>query len=384
MKKVWLVIPVFLLLAATWTVADSEILPSGGGAALRQDEQGAWLGVMIKATVKKIKKGDEVKEEKSAVIVVDVVEDSPAGKAGIKVGDQLVAFNNVTLGKPGDLTDALKKLKEGDKATVTVLRDGKQMSLDVLLGAAKQRKAVVEKSIRKPRIPGVPRVPAPPMAGLGHAFSMLSGGDSYGMKIETLDRQLGEYFGAPEGEGVLIKSVEKDSEAEKAGFKAGDVIVRAGKKTVEDAGDFRSVLGAFDEGEKIPVSILRKGKEMTIELTAKDDEDEDAERRIIMRKFGSGAVPRIFHFDSDGENMQENDGLDSDDFDIRMDVDTDGIEEGVRHLRIRLNGKELDLEELKEALQEHMDELNDHMEELRENIEVEVDDDTVNIRTKKI
>lgn len=382
MKKLWLLIPILLLLAVMWTVADSEILPSGGSAALMQDEPGAWLGVMIKSTVKKVKEGNEVKEEKGAVVVQEVVDDSPAEKAGIMEGDQFVAINNVAIAKPVDLTDALKKLKGGDKATVTVLRDGKQMSLDVVLGAAKQRKVVVEKSIRTPRPPGVPRVPAPPMAGLGHAFAFGSGGSSYGLKIETLDKQLGEYFGAPEGEGVLIKSVEKESEAEKAGFKAGDVIVRAGKKTVEDVGDFRSVLGAFDKGEKIPVSIFRKGKEMTIELTAKDDED--AERRIIMRKFGSGAAPRMFHFDSDGEDMDEMDGLDSEDFDIRMDVDTDEIEDGVPRMRIRLNGKELDLEELKDALHEHMDELHEHMEELRENIEVEVDDDTVNIRTKKI
>lgn len=384
MRKFWLIVPILLLLAVTWTAADSEILPSDGGAVLTQEKPGAWLGVMVSNTVKKIKEGDEVKEEKGAVVVQKVVDDSPAEKAGIMEGDRLIAFNNVTLGKASDLTDALKKLKAGDKATVTVLRDGKQMSLDVVPGAAKQRKVVVEKSIRMPRPPGVPRAPVPPMAGLSHAFSMLSGSGTYGMKIETLDKQLGEYFGAPGGEGVLIKSVEKDSEAEKAGFKAGDVIVRAGKKTVEDVGDFRSVLGAYDEGEKIPVSILRKGKEMTIELTAKDDENEDAERRIIMRKFGSGAAPRMFHFDSDGEDMDEMDGLDSEDFDIRMDVDTDGIEEGVPRMRIRLNGKALDLEELKDALRDHMDELHEHMEELRENIEVEVDDDTVNIRTKKI
>jgi hypothetical protein len=330
-----------------------------------------------------------VKEE-SRVMVEDVVDDSPAEKAGIQVGDQLVAFNNVTLAKPADLTDALKKLKEGDKATVTVLRDGKQMTIDVLLGAAKDKKVVVSKSIRVPRPPRAPRAPrapgapAAPWAGALPGLSMFGGGGSYGLTIETLDKQLGDYFGAPEGEGVLVKSVKKDSEAEKAGFKAGDVIVHAGKKTVEDVADFRSVLGAYDEGEKIPVKVIRKGKETTLELTAKDDEDDDeGERRIIMRKFGGGSAPHMFHFESDGEGMEE-DGLESDDFDIRVNVDEDELEEGVRQMRIMINGEELELEELQEALQDHMEELREHMDDLRDDMDVDVDDKQIQIRTRKI
>lgn len=383
MKKLWLLIPILLLLSLIWSEADSAVRRGENTPVVTQDEPGAWLGVRVSAIVKKIKEGEEVKEE-SRVTVVDVVEDSPAEKAGIEEGDQLLAFNNVTLTKPADLTDALKKLKEGDKATVTVLRDGKQLTLDVVLGAAKDKKVVVSKSIRVPRPPRAPRVPAAPWAGVLPGFSMFGGGGSYGLTIETLDKQLGEYFGAPEGEGVLVKSVKKDSEAEKAGFKAGDVIVHAGKKTVEDVADFRSVLGAYDEGEKIPVKVIRKGKEMTVELTAKDDEDEDeGERRIIMRKFGSGSAPHMFHFQSDGEDMEE-DGLESDDFDIRVNVDEDELEEGVRQMRIMINGEELELEELQEALQDHMEELREHMDDIRDDMDVDVDDKQIRIRTRKI
>ncbi|MFA6233187.1 MAG: PDZ domain-containing protein [Bacteroidota bacterium] len=381
MKKLWLLIPILLLLAMSRTVADAETQRSDRQTTMQQDKPGAWLGVMIKSIEKKIKDGDTEKEEKG-VFVEDVVDDSPAEKAGIKEGDQLLAFNNVTLGEASDLTGALKKMKEGDKASVTVLRDGKQMNMDVVLGAAKDRKVMISKSIRVPSAPGAPgaphaprapRAPRAPMTGIPHAFSWSSEGGSYGMKLESLDKQLGEYFGAPDGEGVLVKSVEKDSESEKAGFKAGDVIVHAGKKTVEDVEDFRSVLGAFDEGEKIPVKILRKGKDMTIELTAKEDEEEG--HKIIMRKFGSGGSPRMFHFSTGGEDMEEMDGLDCEDFDVNIDMDE--IEDGVRQMRIILNGRELELEELKDALE-------GHLEELRENIDVQVDDEKVEIRTKKI
>ncbi len=390
MKKLWLLIPILLLLAVTWTVADSEILSTGGSAAVQQEKPGAWLGVMIKSTVKKIKEGEKVTEEKG-VFVEDVVDDSPAEKAGIMEGDQLLALNNVTLERASDLTGALRKMKEGDKATVTVLRDGKKMDLDVVLGAGKERKIMISKSIRTPRAPRAPRAPRSPMSALAPMMSWVMDGGSYGMKIETLDGQLGEYFGAPNGQGVLIKSVKKDSEGEKAGFKAGDVIIHAGKKTIEDVGDFRSVLDAFDEGEKIPVDILRKGKEMTLELIAKDDEDEG--RSIFRHGIGGGASPQMFHFYSNGEDMEdgedfmEGDGLDSDAFDIRVDLDPEDIEDmedGVRQMHIMINGRELELEDLQDVLEEHMEELRDHMEDLREHMDVEVNDNKIEIRTKKI
>ena len=109
MKKLWLLIPILLLLAVTWSEAGSAVRRGEDVAALTQDEPGAWLGVRVRGIVKKVKDGEDVKEE-SRVTVEDVVDDSPAEKAGIKEGDQLLAFNNVTLTKPADLTDALKKL----------------------------------------------------------------------------------------------------------------------------------------------------------------------------------------------------------------------------------------------------------------------------------
>src|SRR5579862_9718765 len=49
-----------------------------------------------------------------------------------------------------------------------------------------------------------------------------------GLMVENITPQLGEFFGVKNGAGVLVRSVEKGSRAEKAGFRAGDVIVKAG------------------------------------------------------------------------------------------------------------------------------------------------------------
>lgn len=205
---------------------------------------------------------------------------------------------------------------------------------------------------------------------------------SYGLVIETLGEQLAAYFGVPDGEGVLVKEVEEDSDAAKAGFQAGDVILRAGKKTVEDVKDFKHVLGAYDPGEKIPVQILRKGREMTLELTAKEID----EHRFKL--YGQGG-PHVFRFRSGDEDIELEGIPDAEEIEeivedalenvpeMDIDVDADDMREGLREMRIMLNGKEIEMQELQEELREKM-------EEMREKIEVEVEEGRVRIRSKQI
>ena len=62
-------------------------------------------------------------------------------------------------------------------------------------------------------------------------------GGYLGIVLQELNADLAPYFSVKAGEGVLIVRVEKDTPAEKAGLKAGDVIVQMGEKTVKDADD---------------------------------------------------------------------------------------------------------------------------------------------------
>ena len=141
------------------------------------------------------------------------------------------------------------------------------------------------------------------------------------------------------------------------------------------------MLKAYDAGEKIPVSILRKGKSMTIDLTAKEEE----ETNVFIHGFGDGGD---FEWHADAEDAEEQymlqhslRGLEElGDMDFDIDVDVDELEDGVRKLRIMLNGKELELEELQHELQEETEELGK-----RFKIQVEESDDgEMEVRVKKI
>src|SRR5688572_28068188 len=60
------------------------------------------------------------------------------------------------------------------------------------------------------------------------------GGARLGVKVQEMSEELRDYFGAPDDAGVLVNSVVKDSPAEKAGIKPGDVITEVDGKKVED------------------------------------------------------------------------------------------------------------------------------------------------------
>jgi membrane-associated protease RseP (regulator of RpoE activity) len=87
-----------------------------------------------------------------------------------------------------------------------------------------------------------------------------------GLMVENMTPQLGEFFGAKSGQGVLVRSVEKGSRAEKAGFHAGDVIVKTNGEPINDAGDFSRALRAGKDNSAT-ITILRDKKEQTLTLT---------------------------------------------------------------------------------------------------------------------
>ncbi len=90
-----------------------------------------------------------------------------------------------------------------------------------------------------------------------------------GLMVENLTPQLGDFFGAKNGQGVLVRSVEKGSRAEKAGFRAGDVIVKVNGESISDSGDFSHALHGRKDNS-VTVSIIRDKKEQNLTLTVPD------------------------------------------------------------------------------------------------------------------
>jgi membrane-associated protease RseP (regulator of RpoE activity) len=93
-----------------------------------------------------------------------------------------------------------------------------------------------------------------------------------GLMVENLTPQLGEFFGTKSGNGVLVRSVEKGSRAEKAGLHAGDVIIRIADQAIHDTSDFAHALHSRHAGS-VTVGVIRDKKEQTLTLTLPEQRD---------------------------------------------------------------------------------------------------------------
>jgi C-terminal processing protease CtpA/Prc len=216
-----------------------------------------WIGVMIENVSKRIARDYKLESEEGAY-VSEVVKDSPADSAGIQEGDIIVIFDDRKIDDPGDLAEAVRKTRPGTKVNLTLVREGKKKDLSLVVGKTKRR---FESHFFR----------MPPMPHLRVSVNS----QVLGMELLNLNEQLGEYFGAPNNEGVLVEEVKKGSAGEKAGFKAGDVIVRAGKRTVEEVDDITRELRKSDEGDTVEFEVLRKGarKILTAEIEESDGSD---------------------------------------------------------------------------------------------------------------
>jgi S1-C subfamily serine protease len=119
------------------------------------------------------------------------------------------------------------------------------------------------------RMPEIPDVPSMEWNG-----NMVFGGGQprLGIDAEDISGQLGTFFGAPEGEGILVRDVNSGSPAEKGGVKAGDVITSLNGERIRTVGELREKLSAKrdDKDRTVKLGVLRNKSEisLTVEVPA--------------------------------------------------------------------------------------------------------------------
>jgi C-terminal processing protease CtpA/Prc len=235
----------------------AETTPSSSGT------ERAWLGVYTQALTPELLEGMSYKGK--GVLVNRVVPDSPADRAGVQKGDIITSFNSRTVDTPGALSDLVGQGKVGQSAPLRVVRDGKTQSLNARLAARSDDDGMgwMEGGPREIHIRELESgEPFDMDLGPGGMMRWMGRG-RLGVRVEGLNSDLGGYFSVPGGKGVLVVEVMKDTPAEKAGLKAGDVITRVGDQAVADAEDLVQALG--DDAGRVTLSIVRKGAKRTVE-----------------------------------------------------------------------------------------------------------------------
>ena len=99
------------------------------------DEKAGYLGIQIQDLSAQLGDHFKVKDGKG-VLVSEVVDDSPAKKAGLKAGDIITKVNDKEIANAADLTSTIRSYEPDTKVTVNILRDGKKKNIDATLGKA--------------------------------------------------------------------------------------------------------------------------------------------------------------------------------------------------------------------------------------------------------
>jgi len=241
------------------TVERSVVIRSGSRS---------FLGVGVAEIDAERAKALKLKEERG-VEITRVEPDSPADKAGLKKGDVVLEYNGQRVEGTEQFVRLVRETPPGRKVTLLISRDGQTQTVTATIGATKGRAFAldmerleremdrVRREAEELRVFRMPDLPSPMMSWRTTVL---------GIEAESLGEQLAEYFGVKEG--VLVRTVFKDSPAEKAGIKAGDVITKVGDDKVASPQELsRRLREARREQKTVALTLVRNRKEMTVTVS---------------------------------------------------------------------------------------------------------------------
>jgi len=233
------------------------------GVFVTADEDGSgWLGVEIgEVTAEKAK--DLKLTAQRGVAVMDVEPDGPAAKAGLKENDVITQYDGQMVEGTVQFRRLVRETPTGRTVALVISRNGATQNVSVELG---ERSAFFEKRL-KGKMRDFDNAFAFSMPNQDFTLAMPpldSRMPSLGINAEDLSGQLGGYFGAPDGAGILVREVRSGTAADKAGLKAGDVIVKVDGKPIHTLADLRTELRSKSGQKTVALGIIRKSAEMSV------------------------------------------------------------------------------------------------------------------------
>jgi len=180
------------------------------------------------------------------VLINEVFKDSPADDAGVEQGDVVLEFDGEPVVTAKDLQFMVAKKNVDSDVILKINRDGKTKNVKVKLG---------ERPVDPSALTSGSRVE-----------------DWIGIEVVGSTSPEARRLGIDTDEGVVVISVRRDSPAEEAGIKPGDIIIKVGRKEVEDVSDYSSLVDEAKDSGK-PVVLLIKGSSGSRFVPIKPEEE---------------------------------------------------------------------------------------------------------------
>ncbi len=210
-----------------------------------------WLGVLIQDVTRELAESFHMDKPKGA-LVAKVLPDSPAETSGFQLGDVIVEFNEHEVSTSSSLPPLVGITPVGKKTPVRVIRNGKAVSLTVVIGELPSEEKLA-----------------------------MAGGGSETLPTPTIDNKLNIIVSdltkeqqddmELSGKGVVVAEI-KRGPASKAGLRKGDVIVMINNKDIENVGQFKKIVEDLPNGKSVPLLVQRRGGPVFLALKVEASE----------------------------------------------------------------------------------------------------------------
>lgn len=206
-----------------------------------------WLGVSIQELTPELAAQFGVPKNTKGVLVSDVMDDSPAKKAGFERGDVIVEYDGRTMDSPTHLRNAVAQTTVGKKVSLQVIREKKTKMLEVTIAEQPKNLAQLESEET-----GESTAPTGLLSDL---------------EVRELNDDLASRYGLKSGErGVVIVRVKPGSPAEEVGVREGDVVLEVNRKAVTSLKAYERLASNLPKDQPVLLLVKRQGRSIYLTL----------------------------------------------------------------------------------------------------------------------
>jgi serine protease Do len=198
-----------------------------------------WLGVVIQEVNNDLAESFGL-DKPAGALVAQVLEDGPAAKSGLQVGDVILSMNGQPIVMSADLPHLVGTLKAGAKAKLEIIRNGKRQNLDVTIGAMPDDDADIGTG-----------------TGTGADGSAERSSNRLGVSVSDLTAEQKKSLELKGG--VVIKEVQ-DGPAAMIGLRPGDVISHLNNQAIASAKQFTEIAKDLPKNRSVSMRVLRQGR----------------------------------------------------------------------------------------------------------------------------